>query len=103
MTQDKREQNDKNSAFEFKLRTASDQGDTNISDELDILKPKILQEISQTGQKKKRPDTNSLDNFIARTYATNINKEHAELVIEGLITQNAIFNKKTVEGLDSFE
>ena len=100
MTQDKREQNDKNSAFEFKLRTASDQGDRNISDELDILKPKILQEINQTGQKKKRPDTNSLYNFIART---NINKELAELVVEGLITQNIIFNKKTVEGLDSFE
>ena len=103
MTQDKREQNDKNSAFEFKLRTASDKGDRNISDELYILKPKILQEINQTGQKKKRPDTNSLYNFIARTYATNINKELAELVIEGLITQNIIFNKKTVEGLDSFE
>ena len=94
MIQNNREWNDKNSAFEFKLRTASDQGDRNIFDELDILKRKILQEINQTGQKKKHPDTNSLYIFIARTYATNINKELAELVIEGIITQNVIFNKK---------
>ena len=60
MIQNNREWNDKNSTFEFKLRTASDQGDRNIFDKLDKLQPKILQEINQTGQKKKRPDTNSL-------------------------------------------
>ena len=40
MTQDNRECNDMNSAFE-KLTIASDESDKNMSDKLDILKPKI--------------------------------------------------------------
>ena len=40
--------------------------------------------------------------FIARTLATNINKELIEVVIEELIAQNDIFNKKTAQGHDSF-
>ena len=48
-----------NSAFE-KLRIASDESDKNMSDELDILKPKILQTINQIREKKKCPDTNSI-------------------------------------------
>ena len=59
MTQDNREFNDMNSAFE-KLRIASDESDKNMSDELDILKPKILQTIDQIREKKKCPDTNSI-------------------------------------------
>ena len=99
MTQDNREFNDMNSAFE-KLRIASDESDKNMSDELDILKPKILQTIDQIREKKKCPDTNYYG-FIARSCATSISKGLMELVIEELITQNVIF-KKTVQGLDSF-
>ena len=40
--------------------------------------------------------------LIGRTCATNISKELLELVIEELINQNVIFNKKIVQGLDSF-
>ena len=101
MTQDNRERNDMNSAFE-KLRIASDESDRNCSNELDILKPKILHAIDQIRQRKKRPDTDSIYDFIARTCATNINKELIEVVIEELIAQNDIFNKKTAQGLDSF-
>ena len=94
MTQDNRECNDMNSAFE-NLRIASDENDRNYSNELDILKPRILQAIDQICQRKKRPDTDSIYEFITRTCATNINKELTELVIEELIAQNVIFNKKT--------
>ena len=95
MTQDNRECNDMNSAFE-KLRIASDESDRN--NDLDILKPKILDAIDQIRQRKKRPDTDSIYDFIARTSATNINRE----LIEELIAQNDVFNKKTAQGQDSF-
>ena len=91
MTQDNKECNDMNSAFE-KLRIASAESDRNISDKLDILKPKILEAINQIRQKKKRPDTDSIYDFITRTCTTNITKELVELVIEDLIIQNVIFN-----------
>ena len=53
-----------NSAFE-KLRITSDESGKNMSDELDILKPKILQAIDQIREKKMRPDTDSIYDFIA--------------------------------------
>ena len=56
MSEDNRECNDMNSAFE-KLRIASDESDRNCSKELDILKPKILRAIDQIRQRKKDPDT----------------------------------------------
>ena len=101
MTQDNKECNNMNSAFE-KLRIASDESDRNCSNDLDILKPKILDAIDQIRQRKKRPDTDSIYDFIARTCATNINKELIEVVIEELIAQNDVFNKKTAQGQDSF-
>ena len=101
MTQDNRECNDMNSAFE-KLIIASDESDRNCSNDLGILKPKILDAIDQIRQRKKRPDTDSIYDFIARSCATNINKELLEVVIEELIAENDIFNKKTAQGLDSF-
>ena len=58
--------------------------------------------IDQIRQRKKRPDTDSIYDFIARSCATNINKELLEVVIEELIAENDIFNKKTAQGLDSF-
>ena len=66
MIQDNRECNNMNSAF-TKLRTASDEIDRNISNELDILKPKISQAIDQICQKNKRTETDSLYDFLART------------------------------------
>lgn len=66
MIQDNRECNNMNSAF-TKLRIASDEIDSNISNELDILKPKISQAIDQIRQKNKRTDTDSLYDFLART------------------------------------
>ena len=97
MTQDNRECNDKNSASE-KLKIASDESDRNCSNDLDILKPNILDEIDQIRQRKKRPDTDSICDFTARTCVTNVNKQLIEIVIEELIAQNDTFNKKTVQG-----
>ena len=75
MAQDNRECKDMNSAFE-KLRIASDESYRIYSNELDTLKPEILHAIDQICQRKKRPDTDSIYEFIARTYATNIYEEH---------------------------
>ena len=52
-------------------------------------------------QRKQRPETDSIYDFIARTCATNINKELIAVVIEELIAQNDIFNKNTAQGRDS--
>ena len=101
MTQNNRECNDMNSAFE-KLSIATGESDRNCSNKLDILKPKIVHIIDQIHQRKKSSDTDSIYNFITGTRETNINKELIEVVIEELIAQNDIFNKKTAQGLDSF-
>ena len=73
-------------------RFASHKSDNNMSDEFVILKPKILQVIDQIREKK--PLILAVYDFIARTCVTNISKELLELVIEELINQNVIFNKK---------
>ena len=52
MTHDNRECNDMNSAFE-KLRIASDESDRN--NDLDILKPKILDVIDQSARERSAP------------------------------------------------
>ena len=96
MTQDNRERNDMNSAFE-KLRIASDESDRNCSNNLDILKPKILDAIDQIRQRKKCPDTDSVYDFIAWTCATNINKELIEVVIEELIAKMTYLTKNLLK------
>ena len=63
-----------------------------MSNKLDILKPKILQAIDQICEKKERPDTDSIYDFIACTCVSNIRNELIELVIKELITQNVIFH-----------
>ena len=101
MTQDNRECNDMNSDFE-KLRIATGESDRNCSNKLDILKPKIVHTIDQIHQRKKCPDSDSIYDFITGTRAININKVLIEVVIEELIAQNDIFNKKSAQGLTSF-
>ena len=101
MTQDNRERNDMNSAFE-KLRIASDESDRNCSNNLDILKPKILDAIDQIRQRKKCPDTDSIYDFRACSCATNIDKELIEVAIEESIAQNDIFNKKLLKVVIGF-
>ena len=90
-----------NSPFK-KVRITLDESYKNMSDELNILKPKNLQAVDQILEKKKHPDTDSINDFVARTCVTNISKELTELVIEELNTRNVKFNKKTVQGCDSF-
>ena len=74
MAQDSRECKDMNSVFE-KLRIASGESYRIYSNELDTLKLDILHGIDQICQRKKRPDTDSIYEFIARACATNIYEE----------------------------
>ena len=96
MTQDNRECNDMKSAFE-KLRIAPEESDRNWSNDLDMLKQKFLDAIHQICQRKKRPDTDSIYEFIARTCATNINKELIEVVIEELIAKMTYLTKNLLK------
>ena len=77
MTQDNRECNDMNSTF-AKLSIASDESDRNCPNNLHILKPKLLGVIDQICQRENLPDTDSIYDFIARIFATNVDKELIE-------------------------
>ena len=92
MTQDNSECNNMNSTFE-KLIIASGESDRNCFNNLHVLKPNILGVIDQICQREKLPDTDSIYDFIARIFATNIDKELIKVVIEELFPQNDIFNK----------
>ena len=78
-----------NSAFE-KLKIASEESVKNMSDELVILKPKLLLAIDQIREKKKRSDIDSIYVFNAHTCVSNVSKGLIELIIEELKIQNKI-------------
>ena len=64
-------------------------------------KPKILCTIDRIKEKKKRPDIDSIYDYLSRTGASNIDKVTIELILNGLVKENVLVNKKTSLG-DSF-
>ena len=61
----------------------------------------ILESIDKLQGKKKRPDINSIFNFLSKTEATNIDKDTPTDSISRLITQKVLVNKKTPNDYDS--
>ena len=53
-------------------------------------------------EKKKRPDTSSIYDYIMKTQATNAGKALIDSVIFKLTLERKIINKKTPQSLDSF-
>ena len=51
---------------------------------------------------KKRPDIDTIYDYIMRTEASNTDITLIENVVKELIRQNILINKKTTQGLDSF-
>ena len=61
----------------------------------------ILESIDKLRGKKKRPDIDSIFNFLSKTEATNIDKDTPTDSISQLITQKVLVNKKTSNHYDS--
>ena len=60
----------------------------------------ILESIDKLRGKKKRPDIDSIFNFLSKTVATNIDKDTPTDSISQLITQKVLVNKKTPNDYD---
>ena len=72
------------------------------SDNLDNgIKTMILDSIDKLRGKKKRPDIDSIFDFLSKTVATNIDKDTLTVSTSQLITQKVLVNKKTPNGYDS--
>ena len=61
----------------------------------------ILDIIDKLREKKKRPDIDSIFDFLFKTKATNIDKDTLTDSISQQITQNVLVNRKTPNGYDS--
>ena len=66
-----------------------------------LFKPKILCAIDRIKDKKKRPDMDSIYDYLSRTEASNIGKVFIELILNELVKENFLVNKKISLG-DSF-
>ena len=66
-----------------------------------LFKPKVLNAINNIRESKKRPDNDSILDYIIKTEASNVDKPLIISITNKLINQNLIENKKTREGLDS--
>ena len=65
------------------------------------IKTMVLDRIDKLQGKKKRPDIDSIFDFLSKTMATNIDKDTLTDSISQLITQKELVNKKTPNGYDS--
>ena len=66
-----------------------------------LFKPKVLNAINNIRESKKRPDNDSILDYIIKTEASNVDKTLIISITNELINQNLIENKKTRQGLDS--
>ena len=87
-------------AFEKLAITYSD---INVNINISHFKPKILKVIDHLKViSHRRPDVDSIFDFITRTTASNITKKALADIITDLVKQNIIVNKKSINGRDSF-
>ena len=63
-----------------------------------LFKPKILGAIDRIKEKKKRPDIDSIYDYLSRTKASNIDKVSIEQILSELVKENVLVNKKTSLG-----
>ena len=94
---------DINTAFE-KLKITSKENEDIIIERSHYshFTPLILSAINHIREKKKRPDTSSIYDYIMKTQASNADKVLIESVIAKLTLEDKIVNKKTPQSLDSF-
>ena len=69
---------------------------------LPLFQSKILNTFDQIKQKKKRPDINTIYEYLSKTEVYNANKQLIETILGNLIETNIIVSRKATKGLDSF-
>ena len=75
-----------------------------VSDEtLSLCKPKILDAIDQIKQEKKRPDLNTIYEYLSKIQASNTDNQLVETILGNLVETNIIVNRKTPKGFDSLQ
>ena len=84
-----------------KLTITNDLEKNGENTETSLFKPKILRAIDRIKEKKKRPDIDSIYDYLSRMKASNIDKVSVELILNELVKENVLLNKKTSLG-DSF-
>ena len=91
-----------NTAFE-KLKIASEENEDTLIEQGDYSHfiPLILLAMNDIREKKKRPDTFSIYDYIMKIQASNGDNVLIETVIVKLILEVKIVNKETSQGLDS--
>ena len=70
---------------------------------MSLFKPKILNAVDQIKQKKKRPDLNTIYEYLSKIEASNTDKQLIETILANLVETNIIVNRKTPKVLDSFQ
>ena len=70
---------------------------------MSLFKPKILNAVDQIKQKKKRPDLNTIYEYLSKIEASNTDKQLIETILASLVETNIIVNRKTPKILDSFQ
>ena len=84
-----------------KLVITNDLEKTRESTKTSLFKPMILRTIDWIKEKKKLPDIHSIYDYLSKMNAFNIEKVSIELILNDLIKENVLVNKKTSLG-DSF-
>ena len=84
-----------------KLTITNDLEKNGENTETSLFKPKILRAIDRIKERKKRPDIDSIYDYLSRMKASNIDKVSVELILNELVKENVLLNKKTSLG-DSF-
>ena len=77
---------------------------TSVNESLQLFTPKILNAIEIIrDKKKKRPDIDTMHDYIMKTEASNADETLIENLVKEGIKQNRLINKKATQGLDSFK
>ena len=82
--------------------TAFNRSDNDINDTFLLFKPKILNAINFTRDRKKRADLETIFYHLTKTEASNAEKELVENLLSQPVNCRLIINKKTHPRLDSF-
>ena len=94
---------DISNAFDKLKITRDERKIDDVSDEtLSLFKPKMLNAIDQIKQKKKRPDLNTVYEYLSKTEASNTDKQLIETILANLVETNIIVNRKTPKGMIRF-
>ena len=102
MSQDLPDKEIKNSFDKLKITPETESSIKENSDSLgNGIKTMILDSIDELRGKKKRPDIDSIFDFLSKTVARNIDKDTRADSISQLITLKVLLNKKTSNGYDS--